>query len=396
MDKPGSNSSLSRRDFLRLIIALGGASALAPFLEACSQAEPPKGSLISPTNTLESPSSTQAIVQENNPTATATQEQIEPTETSPAPSSTPTEAAEDGISRLAFVRTDDRAKGVRKAIELLGINPIEGKRVFLKPNFNSYDPTPGSTHPEVLTALVLALKEMGARGITVGDRSGMGNTRQVMEKIGLFKLADELGFDTLVFDELGPQDWVMVRPPGSHWETGFPFVRPCFEAQALVQTCCLKTHRYGGQFTMSLKNSVGMVAKQLPGEAHNFMQELHNSSHQRRMIAEINAAYSPALILLDGVEAFISGGPDKGERVSPEVIIAGTDRVALDAAGVALLRYFGCQTEVARGKIFQQEQIARAVELGLGVDSPEKIQFVTGDADSAAYSQEIEQLLQAG
>ena len=146
---------------------------------------------------------------------------------------------------------------------------------------------------------------------------------------------------------------------------------------------------------MSLKNSVGMVAKRHPGEEHDFMRELHNSSHQRRMIAEINAAYTPALVVLDGVDAFISGGPDRGERVSPEVILAGLDRIAIDAVGIALLRYFGCKTEVGRGKIFQQEQIARAVDLGLGVDSPEKIEFLTGDAESAAYSEKIKEILLA-
>ena len=147
---------------------------------------------------------------------------------------------------------------------------------------------------------------------------------------------------------------------------------------------------------MSLKNSVGMVAKRLPQGAHNFMEELHSSSHQRRMIAEINTAYTPALIVLDGVDAFISGGPDDGERVSPGVVLACSDRIALDAMGIALLRYFGCKTEVAKGKIFQQEQIARAVDLGLGVDNPEKIKFLTGDADSAAYSEKIKEVLLAG
>ena len=147
---------------------------------------------------------------------------------------------------------------------------------------------------------------------------------------------------------------------------------------------------------MSLKNSVGMVAKRHPLEDYDFMQELHSSSDQRRMIAEINAAYTPALIVLDGVEAFISGGPDEGKRTSPEVILAGRDRIALDAVGIALLRYFGSKTEVSRGKIFQQEQIARAVDLGLGIDSPEKIDFLTGDSESAAYSQQIKEILLGG
>jgi uncharacterized protein (DUF362 family) len=157
----------------------------------------------------------------------------------------------------------------------------------------------------------------------------------------------------------------------------------------------LKTHRYGGHFTLSLKNSVGMVAERHPQEGYDYMQELHSSAHQRRMIAEINLAYSPVLVVMDGVEAFISGGPDVGERVSPEVILAGTDRIAMDAVGLALLRYFGCKTEAGKGKIFEQEQIARAVELGLGVGGPGKIEFLTGDADSAAYSEKIKEILLA-
>jgi uncharacterized protein (DUF362 family) len=392
MSKPAFKSSLTRRDFLRLSIALGGAAALAPFLEGCSPAEIDNETLTSPTGTR--PVSTTA--QETVPPSTPTQGQTQPTETDNAPPATPTESIDDGTARLAFVKTNDRAEGVRKAIELLGINPVDGKRVFLKPNFNSADPAPGSTHPEVLAALVLALKKLGAKQITVGDRSGMGDTRQVMEQLGVFSLADELGFETMILDELGPEDWVMLRPPNSHWQQGFPFARPCFDAEALVQTCCLKTHKYGGHFTLSLKNSVGMVAKRHPQEDYDFMRELHDSSHQRRMIAEINAAYSPALVVLDGVEAFISGGPDRGKRASPEVVLAGTDRIALDAAGIALLRHAGCKTEAARGKIFQQEQIAMAIELGLGVDGPEKIEFLTGDADSAAYSEQIKQILQAG
>ena len=391
MAKPESNLSLSRRAFLRITTALGGAAALISFLEGCSKAEIAQETLISPTDTLEIPTLTQEVL----PTTSPTQEEIQPTETTAVPSATSTESEENGIARLAFVKTSDRAEGVRRAIGLLGINPVAGKHVFLKPNFNSSDPAPGSTHPEVLVALVKALKEMGAKEITVGDRSGMGDSRRVMDRIGVFEMADELGFETIVFDDLQAEDWVMIQPPGSHWENGFPFARPCLEAEALVQTCCLKTHRFGGHFTMSLKNSVGMVAKKLPRDDHDFMQELHFSSNQRRMIAEINAAYAPALIVLDGIEAFISGGPDKGERASPEVVLAGTDRIAIDAVGIALLRYFGCKSEVARGKIFQQEQIARAVDLGLGVDHPEKIEFLTADTDSAAYSEKIKEVLLA-
>jgi uncharacterized protein (DUF362 family) len=91
----------------------------------------------------------------------------------------------------------------------------------------------------------------------------------------------------------------------------------------------------------------------------------------------------------------VTGGPAQGARVAANVVLAGTDRVALDAVGVAILRLFGTTPEVSRGKVFEQEQIARAVELGLGVAAPEKIRFVTGDADSAAYAAQIMEVLHA-
>ncbi len=297
------------------------------------------------------------------------------------------------MAQVVFVKTQDRAAGVNKALGLLEINSMQGQNLFLKPNFNSADAPPGSTHNDTLSALVRTLQAMGAGRITVGDRSGMGDTRSVMKQKGIFRLADELGFDVVVFDELDASGWEMMQVEGSHWQNGFAVARPVLAADSVIQACCLKTHRYGGHFTMSLKNSVGLVAKSVPGERYDYMSELHSSPYQRHMIAEINVAYQPALIVLDGVEAFVDGGPDRGKQVAAQVILAGTDRVAIDAVGVAILRYFGTTPAVSQGAIFQQEQIARAVELGLGVDGPEEIELITADPESAAYAGEIQQIL---
>ena len=215
----------------------------------------------------------------------------------------------------------------------------------------------------------------------------------VMERLGVFDLADEMELETLVFDELEIDDWVTFPGDGTHWSRGFALPRQVLEADSVVQTCCLKTHRYGGHFTLSLKNSVGLAAKWLPGDDYNYMSELHGSPFQRQMIAEINAAYQADLVVLDGVLAFVEGGPAAGKIAEANVILAGTDRVAIDAVGVALLRYYGTTREVQRGVIFEQEQIARAVELGLGVSRPDLIELLTDDAESAIYAAEIQQIL---
>ncbi len=299
-------------------------------------------------------------------------------------------------ARVAFVKTTDRAAGVARAIDLLGVERLRGKDLFVKPNLNSADVAPGSTHEDTLVALLRKLKAMGSGPLTVGDRSGMGNTREVMGKKSVFQLGKELDAKVVVFDELGPDDWETIKPADSHWQQGFALPKVVRKAGGIVQTCCLKTHRYGGHFTLSLKNSVGLAAKFVPGNPYNFMQELHSSPHQRHMIAEINAAYHPDLIVLDGVEAFVNGGPDRGKLVQANVILAGTDRVAVDAVGVALLRHFGTTPDVTQGAIFDQEQIARAAQLKVGVAGPKQIELVTGDRDSADYAKLVRMVLDGG
>ncbi len=250
--------------------------------------------------------------------------------------------------------------------------------------------TPGSTHIDTLRTLVQTLNEMGAKRITVAERSGPGApTREVMEKKGIFQLAKELDFEVVNLEDLMAEGWLHIHPKDSHWKDGFLFPRVYAEAESIVQTCCLKTHSFGGHFTLSLKLAVGMV----PRVGYSYMQELHSSPHQRQLIAEINTAFSPDLIVLDGVDAFINGGPARGTLVQAGVVLAGNDRVAIDAVGVAILRSLGTTPEVSRGRIFEQDQIARAAELGLGVKSADQIQIVTGDEESKTYCGKIRDIL---
>lgn len=291
--------------------------------------------------------------------------------------------AMESRARVAVVKATSRADGVKRAVALLKPAAFGGREIFIKPNFNSSDPAPGSTHLDTLSSLVGELRTLGAGPMTVGDRSGMGVTHDVMAALDVPALARDLKLKTVILDELPQSEWDPVRPAGMHWQRGFAFPRVVRRAGAVVQTCCLKTHRFGGHFTLSLKNSVGFAAKQVPGDSYNYMNELHRSPDQRRMIAEINTAYQPAFVLMDAWQGFTTAGPDKGTIVDPHLMLAATDRVALDAVGVAILRQYGTTPEVSRGSIFQLEQIARAVELGIGVGRADLIDLVTDDQPSA-------------
>ena len=300
--------------------------------------------------------------------------------------------AKDG-SLVILVKTDNRKDGVKTSLRALKINPVKGKDVLIKPNFNTADRTPGSTHNDTLVALVEEIWEMGAKSISLGERS-YPLTQEVMEEKGILPILDKLNVKVINFDNLKEKDWVLFKPKKSHWASGFRIARPILDAECLISTCCLKTHHFGGIFTMSLKLHVGVVPTTRHGYA--YMQELHSSPNQRKMIAEINEPFKPALVVLDGMEAFVDGGPMTGKRVRADIFLVSTDRVAIDATGVAILKLLGSNENIMKKNIFEQEQIARAVELGLGASSPSEVKLIPADEKSQDYRDRVAEMLRKG
>jgi len=299
----------------------------------------------------------------------------------------------DVESDVYLVKASDRQEGLESILGEFDLTKYSGKSVALKANYNDDHPFPASTHVDTLREIVGALNGAGVAGLTLAERSGMGVARAVMEDRGVYALAEELDFEVVSLDEVGAEGWTKVGAEGLHWSDGFYISRVFLEADYVVQTCCLKTHRFGGHFTMSLKNSVGLVAKTVPGVSHDYMNELHGSPHLRRMIAEINALYDVDLVVMDAMKAFVNGGPEAGDTVEPGLLLASRDRVALDAVGVAILRRYGSTAEVMRGSIFDLDQIRRAAELGVGVDSADSIRMIPVNDEAGEIVEELEEIL---
>ncbi|HUI46759.1 MAG TPA: DUF362 domain-containing protein [Nitrospirota bacterium] len=296
----------------------------------------------------------------------------------------------DHRTKVSLIKTRDRKTGIMRAIDLLDMNPAKGKDVLIKPNFNTADHYPASTHNDTLACLMEKLKAMGAKSITIGERSGPPDTADVIKKKGILQLCQEYDARIINFEDLSEKEWIRFQPNGSHWRNGFRVAKPVLDSSCVVSTCCLKTHGYGGVFTMSLKLSVGVTHKKN-------MTELHSSFlSMRKMIAEINTAYRPALIVMDGIDAFVDKGPSHGPMRQADVILAGTDRIAIDAVGVAVLKSLGSNRAIMGKKIFEQEQISRAVELGLGILRPGEIEIVADDAAGKEYAERLVKIVLQG
>jgi uncharacterized protein (DUF362 family) len=99
---------------------------------------------------------------------------------------------------------------------------------------------------------------------------------------------------------------------------------------------------------------------------------------------------------MDGTSAFISGGPEKGEVVEPNLLLASEDRVAMDAVGVSILRIYGATKHIGKGSIFELDQIRRAVELDIGIKSASEIRLTPLNDESRGFMQKIESELITG
>ncbi|MCG0278459.1 MAG: DUF362 domain-containing protein [Thermanaeromonas sp.] len=292
-------------------------------------------------------------------------------------------------AKVYLVKTRDRKEGVKRLLALLGPLAYAGKSILVKPNFNTADPAPGSTHNDTLEQLLIELKAAGPSSIAVGERSGPPLTEIVLKQKGVIELCDRLGVKLINYDKLPPEGWVKFWREGLHWRNGFYVAKPVLDADVNIGTCTLKTHAYGGVFSMSLKLAVGIT----PRRGYSLMSELHSSPHMGKMIAEINLAYTPDFVLMDGVDVFVDGGPDRGTRREGNVMLLSRDRVALDAVGLAVLKDLGSNRKIMEVPIFKQEQISRAVELGLGVRSAEQIEIIADDREGKKYASRLEKIL---
>jgi len=227
-----------------------------------------------------------------------------------------------------------------------------GEVVLLKPNFNTADPFPASSDPEFIKAVTELVYDCGAKIVMIGDSSTMSlNTRRIMEKLKIFDLEKiEQPPRVYVFEE---RKWLKKEIPEGKYLKSVSVTEFLDRADKLILLPCLKTHSYA-QFTGALKLSIGFTK---PIER----VRLH-LRHLQEKIAELNKIIHPHLIIMDARKCFINRGPAEGELREPGLILASTDRVAIDVEGIKIIQSF--EGNSLKGiNPWELPQIKRAVEL---------------------------------
>ena len=205
----------------------------------------------------------------------------------------------------------------------------KGARVLLKPNlvFGRQADRAINTHPEVLRAVAVLVREAGASWIGMGDSPGYGTARAAAKSAGLAEVAGEEGVEMIEFTPVEDVD------PNRAFMR-LELAREVLEADVVVNLPKMKTH---GQMLMTLavKNMFGAV----PG-ARKF-QWHYRAGRDRslfaRVINEIALRVRPHLSILDAVVGMDGMGPTNGTPRPVGFIAASDDPWALDAVVMDVL-----------------------------------------------------------
>src|SRR3990170_6651246 len=169
---------------------------------------------------------------------------------------TPSQQREEMV---AVSYSENISLGIDEVIKRTGnldfIQP--GQKVLIKPNVNSDDPAPGTTHPESVAEIVRLAKAKGAY-VIVGDRSNPNwKTVPAMKETGMYDAAEEAGADEIVGFE--DEEWVRVAPEkASNWPKGFRIPKRLQEIDHIISIPVLHTHAITSH-SLAIKNLVGLI-----------------------------------------------------------------------------------------------------------------------------------------
>jgi uncharacterized protein (DUF362 family) len=271
------------------------------------------------------------------------------------------------LSKIAV--SGDLKKDILKAVNLIGgfdkvLN--KGDRVLLKPNYNSADPSPASSDPEFLKAIVELLFEHDAGKVIVGESSWQGlATRKALERAGTLDALKGTGAEVAFFDE---EEFVKVNVGGEYLKH-VSLAERAMQTDKIVYSCCMKTH-FRADFSLSLKLAFGFTKKSERMAFH--------VRHLKEKLVDLNLVVHPNLIIMDGRKCFVSGGPFSGQVRNANVILASGDRVAMDVESIKVIASF--EGSKLKDDPWGYTQIRCATALGLGVRS-ENEYTVVQDSD---------------
>lgn len=268
-----------------------------------------------------------------------------------------------------IVITGDPAGATKKALETLGgISRFvkKGQSVVLKPNM-SFARTPEfgtTTHPLVVATVAQECIQAGANKVLILDHT-LHRAELCLERTGIREACRNLsGTHVLAFQER--KFFKEIKIPQGKALDRVEVIQEVLECDLLINIPVAKSHSATG-VSLGIKGLMGLIWDR---------ESFHSKLNINQALADLATVIKPQLTILDASRALTTGGPGgPGEVKKLNLIIAGTDPVAVDSFGVTIAPWYG---QNFKGR--QVEHLLIAHQRGLGKIDTDQFKIYKGSA----------------
>lgn len=257
------------------------------------------------------------------------------------------------MPKVAIVKGTEPLDVTIEALEMINADDAlpAGKPVLIKPNYiNARHPSTGiTTDSRVIEGVVNFLKQHELRNIVIGEGSGFADTFEAFKVAGVDAVAERWGVRLV---DLNKDEVIEVSPLNPLALKRVKIAKTALES-TIISVPKLKLHRIAG-VTLSIKNMIGAIVPK--GTIHNHLSE---------KIVDLASILKPAVAVVDGIIAG-EGHETSGNPVGMNLVLAGTDPVAVDAVSAAVM---GVPPETVK-------HLCLAEQVGLGICNLKKITVV--------------------
>jgi uncharacterized protein (DUF362 family) len=233
------------------------------------------------------------------------------------------------MTKVAIAKNaTDPVETTVKALEMIE-SDIKGvlssnKPILIKPNYlNAKHPSTGvTTDSRVIEGVVKFLKTRKFDNLVIGEGSGFADTFEAFRVAGVDKVAERWNVKLI---DLNEDEFVEVQPPNPLSLKSVKVAKTALES-TIISVAKLKPHRVATA-TLSLKNMMGALANK---------GTMHRGRSLSENIADLASILKPSLAVVDGIIAG-EGHENSCNPVEMNLVIAGTDPVAVDTVGAAVM-----------------------------------------------------------
>lgn len=230
------------------------------------------------------------------------------------------------LERVSIVKGGDPKAITMRALELIRAREVisSDDRVLIKPNciVPKHPSTGVTTDARVVDGVIDFVKGCGASDIVVGE-GGNPKTDSAFEVTGIRDVVDRQGVELL---NLNKDRAVEVSIDSGLALKKVKIAKTALESDCIISVPKLKIHHMA-KVTLSIKNLMGVIIGDRGKIMHFKLDE---------KLVDLASLIRPRLNVIDGI---VGSEMDEtmGRPVPMDLVIAGTDMVAVDAVGSSVM-----------------------------------------------------------